>query len=162
MNKFFRNLLAGGRGLLFAAVLAVSVNAGAAVQYSVAVNNARLDAIETTVGTTAHLHFYTGSKPTNCAASATGTEVADLTLPSDWMADAASSAKSKSGTWSGTGSASGTIGYFRITNTAGTACGLQGTVTATGGGGDITVDNTSIASGQAISVTSFTLNAGNQ
>jgi hypothetical protein len=38
---------------------------------------------------------------------------------------------------------------------------MQGTVTATGGGGDMTVDNTSFATGQAFTVTVFTLNAGN-
>ena len=38
---------------------------------------------------------------------------------------------------------------------------MQGTVTLTGGGGDMTLDNTSIASGQAVNVTSFTLTDGN-
>ena len=35
---------------------------------------------------------------------------------------------------------------------------IQGSVTATGGGGDMTLDNTSIASGQTVTITSFTLN----
>jgi hypothetical protein len=38
---------------------------------------------------------------------------------------------------------------------------MQGTVTATGGGGDMTVDNVSFAAAQAFTVTSFTLTAGN-
>ena len=38
---------------------------------------------------------------------------------------------------------------------------LQGTVTATGGGGDMTLDNTSIASAQTVTVSSFTLTDGN-
>jgi hypothetical protein len=38
---------------------------------------------------------------------------------------------------------------------------MQGTVTATGGGGDLTVDNVSFASGQAFTVTGFTLTDGN-
>jgi hypothetical protein len=38
---------------------------------------------------------------------------------------------------------------------------LQGTVTATGGGDDMTIDHTSIASGQTVNVTSFTLTDGN-
>jgi hypothetical protein len=37
----------------------------------------------------------------------------------------------------------------------------QGTITATGGGGDMTLDNTSIASAQVVSVTSFTLTDAN-
>lgn len=60
-----------------------------------------------------------------------------------------------------TGLAGGTAGYFRIVDSAGTTCHLQGTVTATGGGGDMTIDNTSIASGQTVNVTSFTLTDGN-
>jgi hypothetical protein len=38
---------------------------------------------------------------------------------------------------------------------------MQGTVTATGGGGDLTLDNTSIASAQSISINTFTITAGN-
>jgi hypothetical protein len=34
-------------------------------------------------------------------------------------------------------------------------------VTATGGGGDMTLDNTSIASGQKVTITTFTISAGN-
>jgi hypothetical protein len=155
MFKFVRNFV-------LVALLAFSGYAAAATQYGVAVNNARLDAIETSIGTSPYLQFYTGSKPANCATTATGTLLAELALPSDWMSAASSASKAKLGTWSGTGSASGTIGYFRIVDNSKATCGMQGTVTATGGGGDITVDNTSIASSQAIQVTSFTLNAGNQ
>jgi len=60
------------------------------------------------------------------------------------------------------GAGAGTdIGYYRIYNNAGSTCHEQGTVTATGGGGDITVNNVNIADGQAISITSKTLNGGN-
>lgn len=132
-----------------------------AFQYSVAVLDAQLDQFETTVGTAPLLEFYTGSMPANCATAASGTQLASFALPTDWMAAASSNSKAKSGTWSGTASAAGTAGYFRIYDSAGTTCHLQGTVTATGGGGDMTLDNTSIASGQTITVTSFTLARGN-
>jgi hypothetical protein len=46
-------------------------------------------------------------------------------------------------------------------DSGGTVCHMQGTVTATGGGGDMTIDNTSIASGQSVTVTGFTLTEGN-
>ena len=36
-----------------------------------------------------------------------------------------------------------------------------GSITATGGGGDMTVDNTSFATGQSFTVTAFTLTDGN-
>ena len=58
-------------------------------------------------------------------------------------------------------STTGTAGHFRLLDSGGTTCHAQGTVTATGGGGDLTLDNTSIASGQSVTITSFTLTAGN-
>ena len=133
-----------------------------AVQLSVAVRNARLDAIETSIGTSAVLKIRTGAAPANCATADSGTVLATLNLPSDWMAAASSGSKSKSGTWEDlTADNTGTAGHFRVYASDGTTCGIQGTVTATGGGGDMTLDNTSIASGQAVSITTFTLTDAN-
>ena len=130
-----------------------------ALQYSVAVNNARLDAVETTTGATAKLRIYTGAAPANCAAAATGTLLVDMTLPADWMAAASSGSKAKAGTWSGTGVAAGTAGYFRIVDNAGTTAHVQGTCGI--GSGDMSLDNTNIAIGQTVNVNTFTLNAAN-
>lgn len=131
------------------------------LQLSVAVRNARLDAIESTVGTTAKLALYSGSVPANCAASSPSGLLATLTLPSDWLAAASSGTKALLGTWSGSGSSGGNAASFRVFASDGTTCGMQGTVTATGGGGDLTLDNINIASSQAINITSFTLTDGN-
>lgn len=133
-----------------------------ALQLSVAVRNARLDSIESTIGTSAVLKVWSGSVPATCATADSGTQLASPSLPSDWMANASSGAKAKSGTWEDTSAdATGTAGYFRIYESTGATCHIQGTVTATGGGGDMTVDNTSFASGQDFTVTSFTLTDGN-
>lgn len=133
-----------------------------AIQFSVGVRNARLDAIETTIGTSAVLKIRTGAAPANVATSDSGTVLATLSLPSDWMAAASSGSKAKSGTWEDTSAdATGTAGHFRVYASDGTTAHIQGTVTATGGGGDMTVDNTSFASGQAFTVTGFTLTDGN-
>ena len=132
------------------------------LQYSVTVRNAQLDAFETAIGTSPILHFYTGSAPANCAASATGTVLASATLPSDWMNNASGGSKTMLGTWEDTSADNtGTAGYWRINDSTDTNCHAQGTVTATGGGGDMTVDNTSFAAGQDFKVTTFTLTAGN-
>jgi hypothetical protein len=131
------------------------------IQYSVAVRNAQLDAIETTVGASPILRILTGSPPADCAAAQTGTVLASITLPADWQSAASGGVKSLLGTWQGTGSAAGTAGYYRVLNSAGIVCHEQGTITATGGGGDLTLDNTSIASGQTITITSFTRTAAN-
>lgn len=133
-----------------------------AVQLSVTVRNARLDAIETTISTAPLMRIRTGAAPADCAAADSGTVLATLTLPSDWMAAAGSGSKAKSGTWQdASADASGTAAHFRVYDSAGTTCHIQGTVTATGGGGDMTVDNTSFASGQSFTVTTFTLTDAN-
>lgn len=133
-----------------------------AIQFSVAVRNARLDAIESTISTSAVLKIRTGAAPANVATADSGTVLATLTLPSDWMAAASSGSKAKSGTWEDTSAdATGTAAHFRIYASDGTTAHIQGTVTATGGGGDLEVDNVSFASGQAFTVTGFTLTDGN-
>jgi hypothetical protein len=133
-----------------------------AIQLSVAVRNARLDAIETTVGTSAVLKIRTGAPPADCAAADSGTVLATINLPSDWINSAASGQKTKLGTWQdASADATGTAQHFRLYASDGTTCHMQGTVTATGGGGDLTLDNTSIAAGQSVTITSFTLTDGN-
>jgi hypothetical protein len=133
-----------------------------ALQYSVAVRNARLDAVEATIGTSAILKFRTGAPPANCAAADTGTVVATLNLPSDWMAAAAGGQKAKSGTWEDpSADATGVIGHYRIYASDGTTCHEQGVVTETGGGGEIEVDNNDVNAGQTITITGYTKTGGN-
>lgn len=130
-----------------------------ALQYSVAVRNASLDAVETTISTAPTLEIRTGAVPANCAAADSGTVLATMTLPSDWMAAASGGTKALLGTWQdASADAAGTAGHFRIKQ--GATCHIQGTVTATGGGGDITLDNAVIAPTQQVTITSFTLTAG--
>lgn len=133
-----------------------------AVQLSVAVRNARLDAIETTVGTSPSLRIYSGSMPADCATAASGTLLVSMPLPSDWASAASGGVKSKSGTWQDTSAdATGTAGYYRLYDSGGSNCHLQGTVTATGGGGDLTLDNVSIAIAQTVTISSWAVTDGN-
>lgn len=130
-----------------------------AFQFSTAVRNASLDAIETTISTAPTLEIRSGTKPADCAAADSGTVLATMTLPADWMAAAASGVKALSGTWEDAeADAAGTAGHFRIKQ--GATCHVQGSVTATGGGGDMTLDNTSIAVGQQVTITGFNITAG--
>ncbi|WAJ29339.1 hypothetical protein [Antarcticirhabdus aurantiaca] len=133
-----------------------------AIQLSTAVRNARLNAIEATVGPSGKVKILSGSMPANCAASDTGTVLSTIDLPADWMQDAAGGAKTMSGTWKdNSADASGTASYYRVYAADGTTCHLQGSVTATGGGGDMTVDNVVFAVTQEFSITSFSLNDNN-
>jgi hypothetical protein len=130
-----------------------------AFQFSVAARNAALDAIETAAGTGPTLTIRTGAVPANCAAARTGTVLATLVLPSDWLAAASGGSKTIAGTWQDAAAdATGTAAHFSIDQ--GATCHLQGTVTAMGGGGDMTLDNVSLATGQQVTVTAFTLTAG--
>jgi hypothetical protein len=128
-------------------------------QFSTAARNASIDAIETTIGTAPTLEIRSGTVPASCAAADSGTVLATMTLPSDWLAAASNGSKTLLGTWQDTSAdATGTAGHFRIK--VGATCHIQGTVTATGNGGDMTLDNISIASAQQVTITGFTLTAG--
>jgi hypothetical protein len=131
-----------------------------ALQFSVAVRNARLDATESAVGVTPIMRIRTGAAPANCAAADTGTVLATLTLPSDWLAAASGGTKTLAGTWTDpSADAAGTAAHFRIYDSAGTTCHWQGTVGTTGT--DMIVDNAVFAVAQIFNVTALTLTEGN-
>jgi hypothetical protein len=131
-----------------------------ALQFSIAVRNSRLDAIEAAIGASAILKIRSGAVPANCAAADTGTVLATVALPADWMAAAAAASKAKSGTWQdATADASGTAAHWRIYDSTGTTCHMQGTCGT--GSGDMPLDNAVLGVGQSFTVTGFTLTDGN-
>ena len=132
------------------------------LQYGTTLRNARLDAIETVVGVSPILEIRSGAQPANCAAAASGTVLATLTLPADWLAAASGGSKAKSGTWQDlSADATGTAGHWRIWESTLTTCHLQGSISATGGGGDLTLDSTSLTASQSITISTFSITAGN-
>jgi hypothetical protein len=129
-----------------------------AFQFSVNALNGALNGIEAAVGVAPALEIRSGTVPANCAATDTGTLLASLTLPNDWLTDAANTNKAKSGTWRTEDAvAGGTAGHFRVK--AGSTTHMQGTVTGLNGGGDIRLQSTAIEEGQAIEITAFNLGA---
>lgn len=105
-----------------------------AFQFDVASRNAALDALETTVGASPTLEIRSGAAPANCAAADTGTVLATLALPADWMGNAAAGSKSLSGTWQDlSADAGGLAGHFRIKS--GATCRMQGLISAPWAGG---------------------------
>jgi hypothetical protein len=129
-----------------------------AVQFSVSVRNARLDAIETAIGASAIFELRTGAQPANCAAASTGNILVQDTLDADWMAAASGGTKAKTGTWSSTavGGAADTAGHGRIYAAGSPSeCHMQWDVSD-----DMTVDGT-ITAGQTVTVNTFTLTDGN-
>jgi hypothetical protein len=133
------------------------------IQLSVAVRNARLNAIETTIGISPVLEIRTGNRPANLSATDTGTVLATLTLPEDWMEAASDGTKAKGGTWQGAqAEASGTAGHYRLYDSEGTPH-IQGTVTQTGASpsGDMTLSSTNIVINQGVTIDTFTWTEGN-
>jgi hypothetical protein len=131
-----------------------------ALQLSVSCRNSILDSLETTIGTSPILKIRSGAAPATCATADSGTVLAALTLPSDWMAAAASGAKALAGTWTdATADAGGTAAHFRLYASDGTTCHAQGTVGTSGA--DLNLDSVTITAGQAVSITGFTLTAAN-
>lgn len=134
-----------------------------AMQFSTTVRNAALDAMEAAIGTAPILRIYdlTASAPADCVAAITATLLVEMTLPSDWKGAASGGTKALAGTWQDTSAnGTGTADFFRIWDSAGSVCHEQGTVTATGGGGDMTLDSVSVTEGQQVSITSHTWTAG--
>jgi hypothetical protein len=129
-----------------------------AIQFSPAVRNARLDAVETAIGTTPSLRIYSGSAPASTEVASTGVLLATIALPSDWMGAAADGVKSKTGSWT-TGFSgadnSGVAGYFRVFNSAGSVVHIQGSVSVVGGGGDMALNNITIVAGQPVTISTF-------
>lgn len=127
---------------------------------STTVKNARLDAIETAVGTSAILKIRTGAAP-GIGNADSGTVLATLNLASDWMAAASGGTKAKVGTWEDTSAdADGEAGHFRVYASDGTTQHIEGTCGDVGTE-DLVLDNADIATGQTVTVTSFTITDGN-
>lgn len=125
---------------------------------SVLTRNAMLNAIETYGGEAPVLKIRTGAPPATCETADSGDVLATLTLPTDWMAAADSASKAMAGTWADSSAdGTGTAAHYRLYKADGSTVVMQGTVTATGDGGDMTVDNVSFAAGQAFSISGFTL-----
>ncbi len=126
------------------------------VQLSVALRDNRAAQIEATVGVDPFLDIREGAQPANCAAADTGTELFHIQLPTDWLTAPSAGVVSKNGAWSDNAVGTGVGGHFRIKETTDTTCHLQGSVTGSGGGGDIEMDNTNVTSGQSGTVNTFT------
>lgn len=127
-----------------------------AIQFSVTVANAMLDQIETTISTAPTLEIRTGAAPANCAAADSGTVLATITLPSDWMNAASAGSKTKLGTWQdASADATGTAAHYRLKQ--GATCHQQGTVGTSGA--DMIVDSVSFTAGQSFTINTFTWTA---
>jgi hypothetical protein len=137
-----------------------------ALQYNIAtLINDRLNKILSDCGNSAIFQLWTGAEPAHCLTAASGTNLSSDTIPvatGAWLAAASGGSVAKTGTWTLNGLAAGVAGYFRIYDSGTATCYVQGSVTLTGSGGDMTMDNTNIASSQVITVNTFSITGANQ
>jgi hypothetical protein len=125
---------------------------------NVAIRNLLLDALFNTAGVfdNGTAEFRTGAKP-GADVAASGTIVASVALGADSMTAASAGSVSKNATWQDlSADNAGTIGHARFKSSDGLKW-MDFTVTNTGGGGDITVDNSTLTAGQQFTVTSFSV-----
>lgn len=137
-----------------------------AVRISSATQNAMVSAVSTLIdagSSAAKLRIYTGSQPAGPGTAASGTLLLEVTMndPAFGSPSSGTITAAQSPALSGTGVAAGTAGWFRIvdsTAAAGSGLGvLDGSVTATGGGGDCQLSTTTISVGLAVAITSVTI-----
>ena len=126
--------------------------------YNVTLRNAQLDAITTAVGNAATLKIYDGTRPATGGAATT--LLGTFTCGTPFAPAAASGVLSPNLPASTTGVAASTATWFRLSTSSGTQD-IDGSVTATGGGGDMTLNTTTISIGLTLNVTSWTITRGN-
>ena len=132
-----------------------------AIQFNASARNAILQAIETEVRGSAVVEFRTGAQPASAGVADSGTLLATMQLPADYLAAASGGSSDKSGTWSTTVSAAGVPGYFRMKNSAANVSYVQGAITSTAGAGDLKFDAVDWVSGQTVTINTWTFVAGN-
>jgi hypothetical protein len=136
----------------------------AVVRISTGTRNALLDTGIDTAFDSGVLEIRSGAQPASANDAPAGTVLATITLPADAFGAVGSGAIAKAGTWEDTSAdATETAAHFRLmTSTDGggsstTDIRIDGDVTITASGGAMELDNTSIASGQTVTINTFTI-----
>jgi hypothetical protein len=121
-------------------------------RYSVELRNAGIDARIKAVGPGAVLKICAQAQGVGRTPAG---ELVTMTLPSPWMSPAEDGAASLTGQWQATASAEGKAKSYVIYSRDGTPH-IEGSIPD-----DMTLDNTSIAPGQMVSVSAFVIRSGN-
>ena len=130
------------------------------MQFETTTRNAWLDTITSKVGSNGRLKIYAGTIPANCGTGITSqTLLVDMPCSATFAAAASGGVLTVNAISQTNAAASGTASFFRVYESTSTTCYMQGTVTATGGGGDLQLNTVTIASGGPDTITSFTITA---
>lgn len=125
-----------------------------AFQYGATLRNNQVGQIQTSIGAAGSMKIFTGAEPASCAAADPAGPVATIALPATFLTSAAG-VTTIAGSWTVAAAATGTASSFRMYD-AGGSCHVQGNTTT-----DLVLNNQSITSGQTVTVTSFSVTAGN-
>ena len=125
-----------------------------AFQYGATLRNNQSSQIQATIGASGTLKIFSGAEPANCAAADPAGLLATINLPATFLTSA-NGVTTIAGTWSTSASGTGTALSFRMYDSL-SVCHVQGNCST-----DLVLNNTSITSGQTVSVTSFTVTSGN-
>jgi hypothetical protein len=124
------------------------------LQYSVTLRTNQVAQLQAAVGAGGLLKIFSGAEPASCAAVDPTGLLCTIALPSTFLTST-NGATALAGSWAANASAAGTAASFRIYDSSAN-CHIQGNCTT-----DLVLNNTNIASGQNVSVTSFSITAGN-
>lgn len=129
------------------------------LSYKTTTANARLDQVDSDIGASGFLRIYNGTPPADADTALGGgnTLLAECNLSATAFGAASSKTLTANAiTDEGSAPATGTATFFRLVTSGGT-CIVQGTVTATGGGGDLELSTTSINTSDTVSISSFVI-----
>lgn len=130
-----------------------------AIGYVTTLRNSRMDALTTAVGASGLLRIYDGTRPATGGAATT--LLAELTCNATFAPAASGGVLTLNAiTQDSSANATGTATWCRFTTSGGTAQ-IDGSVTATGGGGDFQLTTISIVATQPVSCTSAVFTEGN-
>src|SRR5882672_3953107 len=122
------------------------------LRYNSALRTAQATAIATEAGSGAQIKLYTGTQPASVAAAATGTLLGTLVVAGTFGTAATGVLTFNTVTSDTSADNPGTAGWFRVMKSDGTTGVLDGAITATGGGGDMTLNTTTVTAGGTIAI----------
>jgi hypothetical protein len=133
-----------------------------ALGYPVALRNIRLDAVTTFAGNSGKLRIYDGTRPATGGSIGAAVLLAELTYNATFAPAASGGVLTLNAIADDAAAdATGIATWFRAVKSDGTTFVMDGSVSVTGGGGDLQLSTNEIVVGIVIAVTSFVITAGN-
>jgi hypothetical protein len=128
-----------------------------ATRNSVVARNAALDAMAVLCNS-GKLRYYTGAQPATPETAASGTLLCELTMNATAFGAAAAGVITAAAiTSDASADSTGTAGWFRIFKSDGTTAVIDGSITTTGGGGQIEMPTTAIVALAQVDCTALTI-----